>query len=51
MGSLDSLELGDVFLLFASVAIGVVLEGKLAVLLLDVVDGACGGEVEVAIVV
>lgn len=44
VGGLDGLEPWDTFCLLAGVAVGVVLEGELAVGLADVVDGGGGGE-------
>lgn len=44
MRGLNGLKLWDVFLLFASVAIGVVLKGELAVLFLDFFARGRSGE-------
>jgi len=49
MCSLDSLEFWDVFLFFAGVAIGMVLQSEFAVLLLYFVAACGGGQVEVSI--
>lgn len=44
VGGLDGLEARDAFCLFAGVAVGMILEGELAVGLANVVDGGGGGE-------
>lgn len=51
MSGLNGLEARDVFLLFAGVPVGMIQQSELAVLLLDIVQGAVGGELEVGIVV
>jgi len=51
MRCLDRLKLGYELLLFAGIAIGVVQQGKFAVLLFNVVNGGGGGEFEVGVVI
>ena len=49
MRGLDSLEFGYVFFLFAGIAVGMVLQGELAVLLLHFFAARSGRQVEVGI--
>jgi hypothetical protein len=51
MCSLDSLKFGNVFLFFARVTIGMVLQSEFAVLLLYFVAACGGGQIEVSIYV
>lgn len=49
MRSLDGLELGNILLLFTRIAVGMILQGEFAVLLLYIFTRGSGGELEVSI--